>query len=83
MDELLKQALGTGVSPETFFMKWAAQVHRARSADFERASEIPLCFCLSFTDVGERYTVLLDKGGALEVEDDELDDFPMATVEGV
>ncbi len=83
MDEVLRQALSAGVGPRAFFMKWAAKVHAARSADFARLSEIPLCFSLMFTDVDERYTVVLRQGGKLEVEDDESDDFPMATVEGL
>jgi hypothetical protein len=83
MDEVLEQALAAGVSPREFFMKRAAGVHKARQSDFERITEEPLTFSLYFTDVDERYTVRLERGGAMEVEDDELDDFPVATVEGL
>lgn len=83
MDKELAEALGAGVGPREFFMKRAAGVHKARLSDFERITEVPLTFSLYFTDVDERYTVRLERGGALEVEDDELDDFPVATVEGL
>jgi hypothetical protein len=83
MSDLLSQALGDGVSVREFFMSWGAKVHAHYKGDFDRISEVPMSFALRFTDLDELYTVTLGPDGDYEVEDDEADDFPIATVEGL
>lgn len=81
MDEVVEAALAPGVSVRDFFMKHVEQIHAARLADFNRVSAAPVVLSVYLTDTDARYTVALRHDGC-EVEDDELDDYPVVTLIG-
>lgn len=79
MEELIREALAPGVTARQFFMDYGARLYEHQKMLFAQFLETSLLLSFEFRDVDERYTV---KCGPdfFEVEDDEMVDFPQATV---
>lgn len=77
----IRDALADDVSLKKFFTHWVPRLFEARKEDFEKMSDIPIILCFKFQDTGEVYSVEFSEDGAV-VEEDEMIDFPMATVLG-
>lgn len=81
MKDLFADALAPGVTLEEFFMEHLERIHEVQRGEFHKVSAEPLVMSFDFQDSGERYTFALSSEGC-EVEDDELVDFPVATLIG-
>jgi hypothetical protein len=81
MNDLFADALAPGVTLEEFFMEHLERIHDTQKGEFHKVSAEPLVMSFDFPDTGERYTFALSSDGC-EVEDDELADFPVATLIG-
>ena len=78
---LIREALAPDVSVRDFFTQWVPRLFEERRADFARVSSVDLIVCFKFQDTGEVYSLELTKNG-VTVEEDEMVDFPVATVLG-
>lgn len=79
MEELIKKALGEGVTRKELFKVYVPKAHEMRKDLFARASEVPIIISFWFEDVDERYTCEFSPRGC-EVEVGEMIDFPQATI---
>lgn len=78
---LIREALAPDVSVRDFFTHWVPRLFEERRADFGRVSSVDIIVCFKFQDTGEVYSLELTKEG-VTVEEDEMVDFPVATVLG-
>ncbi len=74
----LAEAVAEGTNLVSFFTKNIEAVHAANSEDFKALSEIPILLCIKFDD-GQTYSILMSED-EVEIEDDEMIDFPNLTV---
>lgn len=79
MQELLREILAPGVTLRAFFLNHCQRIHESKLEDFREISSETVRLAFSFDDVDERYTIELRTDG-FEVEDDEMVDFPVATI---
>ncbi len=75
------EALGDDVTLREFFMECVPELFEARREEFSRLFEFDVILCFKFQDSGEIYSIALRPDGA-EVEDDEMIDFPLITLQG-
>ncbi len=81
MEELIRAALAPGKSLRKTILEDVPKLHAQRLSDFSQVVKAPVVVSLWMPDTKERYTARLSETGC-EVEDDELVDFPVATLVG-
>ncbi|MEM1347147.1 MAG: hypothetical protein AAGI01_01230 [Myxococcota bacterium] len=79
VSDMLQEALAPGVRLHEFMFTWVERLHAARLEEYRALTDERLLVHLSFEDSGELYTVALSPG-AVEVEGDEMMDFPVISV---
>ncbi len=76
-----EEALADGVTLEEFFTRWVPKAYDDPRVEFSEVSDLPLILCFKFQDTDEVYSLEFSEDG-IEVEDDEMVDFPMVTLIG-